>query len=206
VSSSPLYLDAVVVPLIRGKTVLDAGCGLGRWGALIETNYWEAGLETPPAVDGFDAFEANIERCRSRGFYREVWQHELPAPLPAGSWDTVLAVELIEHLRPEDVESALDVLEAAATCRVICTTPSFPDIRPGRDSPVGYNEWEAHLGYVPADTFRERGYHLRGAGFGRPTSAFVRIATRLRLGTVLSGLPRAIPTLGHSIVAVKDVG
>lgn len=203
-SSSPSYLDPVVLPLIVGETVLDAACGLGRWGALLETNYWEAGLAAPPVVDGFDAFEANVERCRSRGYYRDVWRHELPDPLPR-VWDTVLAVELLEHLRPEDVEGALDALEAAATRRVICTTPSFPCLRPGLDSPVGFNDYEAHLGYVAAETFSRRGYRLRGAGFGRPTSPFVRVANRLRLGPAFAGLPRAFPTLGLSIVAVKDI-
>jgi hypothetical protein len=39
------------------------GCGLGRLAGLIESNYWEAGLTAAPAVDGFDAFEPNIEHC-----------------------------------------------------------------------------------------------------------------------------------------------
>lgn len=152
VSSSGSYLDPFVLPLIVGETVLDAACGLGRWGALLETNYWEAGLAAPPIVDGFDAFAANVERCRSRGYYREVWRHELPDPLPR-VWDTVLAVELLEHLRPEDGEGALD---AAATRRVICRTPSFPSLRPGLDSPVGFNDDEAHLEYLAAETLNRR--------------------------------------------------
>jgi hypothetical protein len=66
-------MDPVVLPLIKGDSVLDAGYGLGRWGALIETNFWEAKLSKPPVVDGFDGFRPNIEHCRKRGAYRRVW-------------------------------------------------------------------------------------------------------------------------------------
>ena len=62
-SSSPSYLDPVVLPLLAGTTVLDAGCGYGRWGTLVRANYWEAGLAAPPEVDGFDAFAPNVELC-----------------------------------------------------------------------------------------------------------------------------------------------
>jgi len=79
-SSSWSYLDPVVLPLLKGTSVLDAGCGMGRWGALIESNYWEAKLPRAPAVDGFDVFAPNVEHCRARGVYRRVWEHRMPEP------------------------------------------------------------------------------------------------------------------------------
>ena len=57
---SPTALDSVVIPLLRGNLVLDAGCGVGRWGKLVRSNYWEAGLKSAPIVDGFDATAAGL--------------------------------------------------------------------------------------------------------------------------------------------------
>ncbi|MDQ3849283.1 MAG: class I SAM-dependent methyltransferase, partial [Actinomycetota bacterium] len=97
VSSSWSYLDAAVLPLLLGESVLDVGCGMGRWATLIETNFWEARLARAPPVDGIDAFAPNVAHCRSRGTYRNVWEHHVPDALD-GAWDTVLASEILEHL------------------------------------------------------------------------------------------------------------
>jgi 2-polyprenyl-3-methyl-5-hydroxy-6-metoxy-1,4-benzoquinol methylase len=203
-SSSWSYLDPVVLPLLVGETVLDAGCGLGRWGALIETNYWEARLSHPPAVDGFDAFEPNVERCRERGAYRRAWQQTMPSPLQ-GSWDTVLVCELIEHVEQSQIEAVLDVLEQAARRRIIVTTPNSPLMREGSDTPVGHNPYEAHRSYVSAGMLRQRGYRIHGAGFGRYNSRLARAAKRARLRRALTLVPLRLPAIAETIVAVKDV-
>ena len=71
-SSSPTFLDPVIIPLIVGETVLDVACGYGRWGNLIQSNFWEAGLNKPPEVDGFDGFLPNVEFCSNKNCYRKV--------------------------------------------------------------------------------------------------------------------------------------
>jgi SAM-dependent methyltransferase len=192
-----------VLPLVVGGTVLDAGCGYGRWGHLIRTNYWEAGLPAAPAVDGFDAFAPNVEICRRGGAYRRVWQQEMPAPLD-GSWDTVLACELLEHLPQETVAETVAVLERAAARRVVFTTPSAPDLRPGLEQEGGFNEFEAHRSHVPRSFFRERGYRVLGAGLGRHTAPG-RALTRLRAAPTLQSATRLVPALAAAIVAYKDV-
>lgn len=202
-SSSWSYLDPAVLPLLVGATVLDAGCGLGRWGTLIESNHWEAKLEAPPAVDGFDAFAANVDHARRRGAYRHVWQHLLPAPLE-GSWDTVLAIEVVEHLPAEDVDEALDVLEAAARRRIIVSTPNSELLRPGLDTPTGFNRFEAHLSYVSTERLQRRGYRVRGVGFGRYDSRLARTAKRLHARGSLVFVPWRLPWLAETIVAIKD--
>jgi SAM-dependent methyltransferase len=166
-SSSPTFLDPIVINLLRGETVLDVGCGYGRWGNLIRSNAWEAGIHTPPQVDGIDAFPPNIEFCARQGTYRKVWHHLLPEPLD-GKWDTVVACEVIEHLQPADVDRAFAVLEAAASQRLILSTPNYPDFRPGGDTLTGHNDFEAHHSYISRDEFSRRGYKLIGAGFGYP--------------------------------------
>lgn len=202
-SSSPSYLDPVVLPLVVGATVLDAGCGLGRWGHLIQSNFWEAGLDRAPAIDGFDAFAGNVERCRASGAYRTVWQEQLPARLD-GEWDTVLACELIEHLPEDAVDAVLDELERVARRRIVVTTPTTRELRGGSETAVGFNEFEAHLSFVSADAFRRRGYRLRGAGWGNPSSRIVRVGQRLRLAPTLHSVTRPFPGLGATLVATKD--
>ena len=202
-SSSPSYLDPIVLPLIVGETVLDVGCGYGRWCHLIQSNFWEAGASQPPTIDGFDAFQPNVDFCRSGNCYRSVWQQELPSPLE-GSWDTVLACEVIEHV--SSFEEVVELLEGVAARRIIFTTPNWPFFRDGHGTMLGFNEFEAHRSYVPREFFKRRGYQLRGAGWGRPTSRFVK-ATKKRLGArafLFSGLPRVFPSLGECLVAFRD--
>jgi SAM-dependent methyltransferase len=203
-SSSWSYLDPVILPLIAGESVLDVGCGMGRWGALIETNYWEARLNSAPAVDGCDAFEPNVEHCRERGAYRRVWVQQLPSPLD-GRWDTVLACELIEHIPQVRVAETLDLLEGAAAKRVIVSTPNSALYRGGSDTPLGFNELEAHVSYVPAELLKRRGYRIYGAGFGRYNSRLALRAARWRLRRSLVSLPYRIPAIAETIVAVKDL-
>ena len=202
-SSSPSYLDPVVLPLLRGATVLDVGCGVGRWAHLIRSNYWEAGLSSPPVVDGFDAYARNVEASRRGGAYREVWQQTLPSSIE-GTWDTVLASEVIEHLPADAVDEVLVALEGAARRRVILTTPNFPALRGGVESTEGFNEFDAHLSYVTRSQLRRRGYRVLGAGFGNPTNPIVRVGLRLRLASTLMSVPRHLPALGESIVAIRD--
>jgi SAM-dependent methyltransferase len=204
VSSSWSYLDHAVLPLLVGESVLDVGCGMGRWGALIETNYWEAKLPAAPAVDGVDIFEPNVEHCRSRGAYRRVWAHTVPAPLE-GSWDTVLAGEILEHLLAADLEPALAVLEAAARERVIVTTPNGPAFRGGHDTPTGFNPYEAHVSAVDAPLLRRHGFAVRGVGFGCYDSRLAAVAKRYGLRKSLTSVPWRLPRIAETLVAFKDV-
>jgi SAM-dependent methyltransferase len=205
-SSSPCFLDPVIIPLIRGKTLLDVGCGYGRWGCLIATNYWETAGGMPMEVDGLDAFEPNVELCQKKSVYRKVWLQRLPSPLE-GSWDTVLASEIIEHVGEDDVPAVLEALERAARLRIIFTTPNWPYFRGGGDTIVGYNEFEAHRTYVPREYFLERGYTIIGAGFGNPAHPLTQAVGPMQgdWKNALTSLPLLFPELAHTIVAYKDL-
>lgn len=203
-SSSASYLDPVVLPLILGESVLDVGCGYGRWGSLIHSNFWEAGLSEPPAVDGLDAFQPNVDACAANPAYRHVWQQALPSAL-GDRWDTVLACEVIEHVPQEQVAEVMDILEGAAVRRVILTTPNFPAFRGGVDTVGGFNAYDAHRSYVPRSFLTDRGYRLLGAGWGNPRNPVVEVARRLRLAPSLHSVTRRLPRLAETIVAVKDL-
>jgi len=99
----------------------------------------------------------------------------------------------------------LEIFEGAARRRVIVSTPNSPLLRPGRDTPVGLNPYEAHLSYAPRELFRRHGYRIRGAGFGRYNSRLAVAAKRLRIRSSLTSLPRRLPAIAETIVAVKDI-
>ena len=203
-SSSPSYLDPIILSRIVGDTVLDVGCGLGRWGSLIESNFWEAGLAKPPQIDGFDAFLPNVEFSSKKSCYRSVWHQVMPSPL-TGKWDTVLACEVLEHIEQQHVEDVISSLEKAASKRIIFSTPNWPNFRNGHETVCGFNDREAHRSFIGRDFFRRRGYQLIGANFGNPEKLLVRTATQLRLGWALHPLLRLFPSLGETLVAVKDI-
>ncbi|MGA3265639.1 MAG: class I SAM-dependent methyltransferase [Verrucomicrobiota bacterium] len=209
-SSSASFLDPIVLPLIRGDSILDVACGFGRWGCLMRTNYGEWDLSGPPVVDALDAFAPNVEYARKLGVYREVWQAELPCAIPRAKYDTILASEVLEHLPMSVVEKVLDEFEAAARRRVIVTTPNWQCLRGGSETFLGQNEFDHHLSYISAGQFRRRGYRVYGAGFGNPRALSVKFfAHTVRLFGVrdfsmFDSLSKNMPSLAHTIVAVKD--
>ena len=102
-ATSPLEFDPYVIPLVRGSRILDLGCGYGHWGHLLKTHY--TARKQPPvpvAVTGVDLFPGNITFCQQTGVYDQVVCEDAVAYLarqPDDAFDTVIATELIEHLR-----------------------------------------------------------------------------------------------------------
>lgn len=186
--------------------MLDVGCGYGRWAGLVQTNYWETVGGQPMSVDGFDAFLPNVQLCARKGIYRKVWQQRLPGKLH-GSWDTVLACEILEHLDQQDVEPVLDMLESVAGQRIICTSPNWPYFRGGSDTFVGFNEFDAHKAYISRQYFIDRGYKVIGGGFGNPEHPLVQAIQGMtgEWKSALELLPRLLPELAHTIIAYKDI-
>ena len=219
-SSSPTLLDQVIIPLINGKTVLDVGCGYGRWACLMHSNYWESGLAKPPIVDGFDAFLPNVNFCSKMYCYHNVWHQKLPSEIK-GKWDVVLAAEILEHIPQKDVEQTLDILEKAAKKRVIVSTPNWPAYRSGSETKFGYNKYEAHLSYVSRKYLKKRGYKIVSVGFANPNFWLIKILrfilgnnkktnkssseSRLSKRRAFDLIPMLFPSLGHTIIAYKDI-
>ena len=209
--SSPSFLDPVVLPLIRGKHILDVACGFGRWGCLMRTNFFEWGLNEFPIVDGIDGDKECVEHCRELGVYREVKHALLPIPMPPRSYDTVLASEVIEHFSMDEIISFLDHCEKTARYRVIITTPNFVCIRGGSYSPLGFNELDHHQCYVSQDYLKQRGYKILGAGFNASRvlwmKCILRLMKLLRINSYscFLGLSLNIPALAHTTIAYKVI-
>lgn len=207
-------LDPVVIPLIQGPRILDVGCGLGKWGYLCLTNYWEtygAQPGTVPEVIGIDAFLPNVKLVRQRGVYHEIL-HGLCPPLPFcdGSFDTVLLIELIEHLKEREGLTLIQEAKRVARHRVVLSTPNFPSLRPGHETMTGFNELEAHISYWKRSNLKKLGFKLFGAGLKPGHREWRRILYRLgvlqfydlRFRPAFGNLSLWLPMIAENIVGV----
>ncbi len=184
-SSSPALLDPVILPLVQGPRILDVACGLGKWGYLCMTNYWETFApqrDRVPEVVGIDGFFPNVQMAIRNGCYRTVIHGLLPLlPFEDQSFDSVLLIEIIEHLEEGKDLQLIQEAKRVARHRVILSTPNFPTSRPGHKTLTGYNELEAHVSFLHRRTLKRLGFKLYGAGLRRGPSNWLRILYRLGL-------------------------
>jgi SAM-dependent methyltransferase len=90
----PVINEAYVLKEVVGKTVLDVGCGSGRWGALLSGKGFN--------VVGVDVTLEYLALASQNGYTRLVKldfeKDSLLSAFGLASFDTVLCVEVLEHL------------------------------------------------------------------------------------------------------------
>jgi 2-polyprenyl-3-methyl-5-hydroxy-6-metoxy-1,4-benzoquinol methylase len=96
-----------------GRSVLDLGCGLGGYSKALA----ERGLD----VQALDVESEYVERARSLGVDAGVYDGE-HVPLADGSVDTVILLEVVEHL--DDPGRLLREARRVARRNVLVTTPN----------------------------------------------------------------------------------
>ena len=109
-------VDAALVDFVRehaGGSVLDLGCGVGGYSRVLA----DGGLE----VKALDVVPEYVERARSTGVDAEVYDGER-VPLADGSVDTVILLEVLEHL--DDPAAVLREARRVARRNVLGTTPN----------------------------------------------------------------------------------
>jgi hypothetical protein len=96
------------------------------------------------------------------------------------SFDTVLMIEIIEHLPESDAVELIAEAKRVARKRVVLSTPNYPDFRGGHDDITGWNDLDAHLSYLSQSRLRQLGFKISGAGL-KSRNRYVRGALR-RIG------------------------
>jgi hypothetical protein len=200
--SSPLEIDQLIVPLIDGYTILDVGCGWGKWGSLIRTCWYRTskgkGNTLPDLLIGADLFLPSLKRVKSHKIYDDVVLcHAAFLPFKKNIVDVVLAIETLEHIAKHEGTKVLNELERTSKETVIISTPNCSPYREGTMGPEGFNPYDAHISKWGVKDFRLRNYSVLGSGFcinGRSIPI---------LKVLLSPLSFFFPNLACYLVGVK---
>jgi SAM-dependent methyltransferase len=117
------------LPLKQPLSVLDFGCGPGfLWEHLVrlDARWSYTGVDFSA-----DSVAAVIVKASGDSRFRGAhYVSKLPTPLPTEQYDAVLLVEVVEHLRDDDLSATLE--EAARLLRpggqLVITTPNAEDL------------------------------------------------------------------------------
>jgi SAM-dependent methyltransferase len=134
-------------------SLLDVGCGFDSPVQFLK--------KRPSPIIGVDLFAPVIEQSRTRGLHDDYHAMDvltIADHFPSGSFDCVLACELIEHLKKEDALNLMGQMERLARKKVIITTPNgfLP-----QGEEYG-NPLQRHLSGWTASQMAARGYRVTG--------------------------------------------
>jgi len=135
------------------QSLLDVGCGFNSPVQLLK--------KRPSPMVGVDAYAPVIEQSRARGIHDDYHVMNVLAiaeRFPPRSFDCVLACDLIEHLKEEDVLDLMGQMERLARKKVIIFTPNgfLP-----QGEEYG-NPLQQHLSGWTANQMAARGYRVTG--------------------------------------------
>lgn len=129
--------------------VLDVGAGYGSWGQVIR-----AGLNKNINLVAIEKYPESCERLRNTGMYSEVICDDalnLLDYFTEGSFDVVLASQVIEHFEKDDGFSLIRIMKSLASQLVIICTPRGYMHVSAEGNP---NIYERHLSGWIEDDFR----------------------------------------------------
>lgn len=142
----------VVDQIDASHRVLDLGCGiLQQFGGAVPFEHYLA-------VDGFlpylEHLNSSVSAMTLRGMLPDVCNQFLDS-----SWDTVILIDVLEHLEKEDGFIVLDHMERIAKYKVIVDTPlGFQPQEAWEAWGFPMCELQAHLSGWDTEEFTERGY------------------------------------------------
>ena len=144
-TSQPDVIPLVVSQLIRAhpNTVLDIGCGWGKYGVLAREylELWreDTSLERDVFIDAIEAHEPYIGLLH-RAVYDNVHVGDALALLPTlPNYDYILLIDVLEHFTKEEGNTLLDLC-AVKGDKTLVVTPFKP-----RAQGASYgNEYETH--------------------------------------------------------------
>ena len=114
------FLWTVVLDRLRhgsAKQLLEIGCGSGQFAELLQR-------DLPLGYKGLDISAEAIKQARAKGIKDFQFEEAdaLTSPLLSGNYDSVVCMEVLEHIE-KDLELVTRIRPGA---RCLCTVPNFP--------------------------------------------------------------------------------
>ena len=183
------------------KTLLDLGCGGGITMGFINKR-------KKFIVTGVDAHQPYLAQCKLRGIYETLYCCDLRAlPFEPKSFDVVMCLQVLEHLKREEGLELLQRMEQIARKQVILDVPIGERPQGAFDD----NPFQHHKSsWYPID-LKKLGYKIRGYDVAITIARFLR---GLPNGFKLSYYPSSIlvtpfiyflPRLAGSMICVKNL-
>jgi ubiquinone/menaquinone biosynthesis C-methylase UbiE len=195
--SSDPKLIPYVLPILEGTTLLDIGCGHGKWGYLLKVDFWytKSGRRkaTLQYTIGADLHIQYLKFVKNHRIYDDVVLSDAKY-LPFGSevFETILFLEVIEHMVKKEGILSLREAERVAKSLVVVSTPAFYWKQDARDK----NVFQRHLSKWTIKDFKRLGYTVIFGSF-----PIERIYNYLQ--HFLIKLTYILPQYPVSILAVK---
>jgi hypothetical protein len=159
---------------------------------------------------GVDTFAGSIDVSRAAGIHNEYYKMdalEIGGRFAAGSFDAVIALDLIEHLPMQDGYQLIAAMERVARKKVVIITPN--GFQPQR--PIEGNPFQAHVSGWSYDEMRCLGYRIRGLNGWRPLRGeltAIRWQPKLlweNLSLLSQALTTTRPRFAYHLLCVKDI-
>ena len=136
------------------KTILDVACGKGLPMKLINKRH---SLEST----GVDLFEPYIKYCKKNNIHDKYYLKDVrKIYFKNNSFDTVIALQIIEHLTKKDALKLISKLEKIAKKQVIISTPIGKTDYETDDG----NSLQRHKSYFYPKDFEKMGYRVFKVG------------------------------------------
>lgn len=183
------------------RSLLDIGCGIASPLSRLERK--------PERTVGVDGFMPSIEESRRKGIHNDYVCCDIldvGSKFPAGSFECVMALDVIEHLSKEKGLDLLRQMEQLSCRRVIIFTPNGFLAQAEHSN----NPMQVHLSGWSVKEMREMGFRVIGINGWKPLlgeMALPRLWPR-RLWAVVSRLTQYLvrnhPEHAFQILCVKD--
>jgi 2-polyprenyl-3-methyl-5-hydroxy-6-metoxy-1,4-benzoquinol methylase len=127
--SAPTYVPhflKVVEDFLRldmaGKTVIDCGCGYGRWGHLVRSSINMGGDKA--YMIGCDVFEPYLKVLKKYNPYDDLVKCDIRMlPFRGRSVDVIIAIEVLEHMEKGEGYVFIAALEKLCREALIISSP-----------------------------------------------------------------------------------
>ena len=152
-SSYPENIPLIIqtIARLKPKSVLDVGCGSGKYGVLMREyfrkrpNPEKSGWQEIPRIDALEVFKPYINNLH-RSIYNKIHiGNVLEMKIP--DYDLYLLIDTIEHWKKDEANELVEMLQRKGN--VIISTPKSNDPQNANDG----NKWGWHISHWSVGDF-----------------------------------------------------